>query len=110
LFHQRDHDAMTTRHELSVVDFFLDRIAVASPQWENGLIVIKPKCLFVAVAKSLFPQLVLCKIQLFFKAKLQNPETSHGRHVDIVEYWERKTTSSCDLQLRADHINFRENR
>jgi hypothetical protein len=29
---------MTTRHELSVVDFFLDRIAVASSQWENGLI------------------------------------------------------------------------
>jgi hypothetical protein len=28
---------MTTRHELSAVDFFLDRIAVASPQWENGL-------------------------------------------------------------------------
>jgi hypothetical protein len=27
--HQRDHDAMTTRHELSVVDFFLDRIGVA---------------------------------------------------------------------------------
>jgi hypothetical protein len=28
---------MTTCHELSVVDFFLDRIAVASPQWENSL-------------------------------------------------------------------------
>jgi hypothetical protein len=35
--HQRDHDAMTTRHEFSVVDFFLDRIAVASPQWETDL-------------------------------------------------------------------------
>jgi hypothetical protein len=35
--HQRDHDEMATRHELSVVDFFLDRIAVASAQWENGL-------------------------------------------------------------------------
>jgi hypothetical protein len=35
--HQRDHDAMTTRHELSVVDFFFYRIAVASPQWDNGL-------------------------------------------------------------------------
>jgi hypothetical protein len=30
------HDAMT-RHELSAVNFFLDLIAVASPQWENGL-------------------------------------------------------------------------
>jgi hypothetical protein len=28
---------MTTLHELRVVDFFLVRIAVASPQWENGL-------------------------------------------------------------------------
>jgi hypothetical protein len=28
---------MMTRHELSVVDFFLDRIAVASPQWDTGL-------------------------------------------------------------------------
>jgi hypothetical protein len=28
---------MTTRRELSVVDFFLDRIAVASPQSGTGL-------------------------------------------------------------------------
>jgi hypothetical protein len=28
--------ARPTRRELSVVDFFLDRIAVASPRWENG--------------------------------------------------------------------------
>jgi hypothetical protein len=34
---QRNHDVMTTRHESSVVDFFLDRIAIASPQWENSL-------------------------------------------------------------------------
>jgi hypothetical protein len=34
---------MTTRHELSVVDFFIDRIAVASPQWENGLDVLSQR-------------------------------------------------------------------
>jgi hypothetical protein len=34
--HQRDYDATKTRHEFSVVDFFLDRIAVALPHWENG--------------------------------------------------------------------------
>jgi hypothetical protein len=28
---------MTTGHALSVVDFFLDRISVASPQWKNDL-------------------------------------------------------------------------
>jgi hypothetical protein len=39
--HQRDHDAMTPLHELSVVDFFLDRIAVASPWWEKTLIQVK---------------------------------------------------------------------
>jgi hypothetical protein len=34
--HQSDYDAMTTRHESNVVDFFLDLIAVPPPQWENG--------------------------------------------------------------------------
>jgi hypothetical protein len=35
--HQRDHDVMTTRYEFSVVDYFVDRILAASPQWEIGL-------------------------------------------------------------------------
>jgi hypothetical protein len=43
--HQRDYDAMTTRHGYSVVDFFLDRITVASPQWENGLTNSRTVCL-----------------------------------------------------------------
>jgi hypothetical protein len=37
LLPQRDHDAMTTRHELKCSRLFFYRIAVALLQWENGL-------------------------------------------------------------------------
>jgi hypothetical protein len=33
-------------HELGVADFFLDRIATASPPWENGLVVPVPLASF----------------------------------------------------------------
>jgi hypothetical protein len=44
---------MTTRHELKCSLFFLDRIAVASPRWENGLTafgIIKKKTNFYVVS------------------------------------------------------------
>jgi hypothetical protein len=58
---------MTTRHELSVVGFFLYRIAVASPQWENGLsfvaIVFTDLCFVFVLMRGHFYELGLSNIR-----------------------------------------------
>jgi hypothetical protein len=60
---------MTTRHESKCSRLFLDRIRVASPQWENGL---RQQNLLVTAYHILYYEAIRCDIILNVRAPTED--------------------------------------